>query len=83
LRERAISLALPLAGSRTRCTRRGRDAERRTTSLAEALDGMKTAILEKARETKQEATEIMSTYLGGDPDLSRPSYGRRQSWALR
>ncbi|MDX6511328.1 MAG: hypothetical protein QOE36_832, partial [Gaiellaceae bacterium] len=27
-----------------------------------------TAILEKARETKQEATEMMSTYLGDDAD---------------
>ena len=28
----------------------------------------KTAILEKARETKQEAIEMMSTYLGSDAD---------------
>jgi hypothetical protein len=40
----------------------------RCTQLAEDLDGKKTAILEKARETKQEANEMMSTYLGDDAD---------------
>ena len=44
------------------------EAEERTTGLAENLEGKKTAILEKARETKQEATEMMSTYLGSDAD---------------
>jgi hypothetical protein len=42
--------------------------EERCMELAEGLDGKKTAILEKARETKQEATEMMQTYLGQDPD---------------
>ena len=32
------------------------ETEERTTKVAEKLDGKKTAILEKARETKQEAT---------------------------
>jgi hypothetical protein len=44
------------------------ETEERTTSLVEDLDGKKTAILEKARETKQEATEMMKTYLGEDAD---------------
>ena len=44
------------------------ETEERTTQVAENLDGKKTAILEKARETKQEATEMMSTYLGSDAD---------------
>jgi len=44
------------------------ETEERTTQVAEGLDGKKTAILEKARETKQEATEMMSTYLGDDAD---------------
>jgi hypothetical protein len=44
------------------------ETERRGTELAEDLDGKKTAILEKARETKQEATEMMRTYLGADAD---------------
>jgi hypothetical protein len=44
------------------------ETERRGTQLAEDLDGKKTAVLEKARETKQEATEMMRTYLGKDAD---------------
>jgi hypothetical protein len=44
------------------------ETEERTTNVAENLDGKKTAILEKARETKQEATEMMSTYLGDYAD---------------
>jgi hypothetical protein len=44
------------------------ETETRTTEYVEDLDGKKTAVLEKARETKQEATEMMSTYLGADAD---------------
>jgi hypothetical protein len=44
------------------------ETERRCTDLAEQRDGKKTAILEKARETKSEATEMMSIYLGDDAD---------------
>jgi hypothetical protein len=33
-----------------------------------AFEGRKTAILDQARETKQEATEMMTTYLGDDAD---------------
>jgi ferritin-like metal-binding protein YciE len=44
------------------------ETEERTTQVVENLDGKKTAILEKARETKQEATEMMRTYLGDDAD---------------
>jgi hypothetical protein len=43
-------------------------AERRCTELAEKLDGKKTALLEKACETKGEAAEMMSTYLGDDAE---------------
>jgi hypothetical protein len=45
-----------------------KETEERTTDLASELDGKKTAILEKARETKQEAVEMMKTYLGDDAD---------------
>ncbi len=34
----------------------------------DAFDGRKTAITEQARETRQEATEMMDTYLGDDAD---------------
>jgi hypothetical protein len=44
------------------------ETEQRCTDVAGELDGKKTAILEKARETKGEATEMMSTYLGDDAD---------------
>ena len=44
------------------------ETEERTTEVAGNLDGKKTAILEKAREVKGEAVEMMSTYLGDDAD---------------
>jgi hypothetical protein len=44
------------------------ETERRCTEVAEDLNGKKTAVLEKARETKQEAAEMASTYLGDDAD---------------
>jgi hypothetical protein len=42
--------------------------EERCVTLIDKREGRKTAILDKARETKQEATEMMSTYLGEDSD---------------
>jgi hypothetical protein len=45
-----------------------KETEERCTQLADELDGKKTAVLDKARETKQEATEMMKTYLGDDAD---------------
>ena len=51
-----------------RMAQEAKETEERTTELASELEGKKTAILEKARETKQEATEMMSTYLGDDAD---------------
>jgi hypothetical protein len=44
------------------------ETERRCTEAADHRDGKKTAILEKAQETKNEAAEMMSTYLGSDSD---------------
>jgi hypothetical protein len=51
-----------------RMAEEAKETEERTTDVASELEGKKTAILEKARETKQEATEMMSTYLGDDAD---------------
>jgi rubrerythrin len=45
-----------------------KETEKRCTQLAEELDGKKTAVLDKARETRQEATEMMRTYLGSDAE---------------
>jgi hypothetical protein len=42
------------------------ETEERALALAKAREGKKTAIEEKARETKQEAEEMMNTYLSGD-----------------
>lgn len=44
------------------------ETARRGTEVAEQRDGKKTAILEKAKETKGEASEMMETYLGEDAD---------------
>ncbi len=44
------------------------ETERRCTELADGRDGKKTAILDKAQETKNEAVEMMRTYLAEDSD---------------
>jgi hypothetical protein len=44
------------------------ETEQRATQVADGFEGKKTALLEKARETKSEATEMMRTYLGDDAD---------------
>jgi hypothetical protein len=44
------------------------ETERRTLALIDGRDGKKTAIQEKGRETKGEATEMMKIYLGDDAD---------------
>ena len=50
------------------CTRRRPRPRSVASSVAGEFDGKKTAILEKAREVKREATEMMRTYLGDDAD---------------
>ena len=44
------------------------ETERRTDALIDGLEGKKTAIREKGRETKSEAAEMMGIYLGEDSD---------------
>ena len=63
--------------------------EERTTSVVDGIEGKKTAILEKARETKQEATQMMQTYLGDDADgldgfefLTMAEAGEAGHWEL-
>jgi hypothetical protein len=56
---------------RARLDRMGKEAaetERRTDKLIGSLDGRKTAIREKAAETKSEAKEMMKTYLAGEDE---------------
>jgi hypothetical protein len=57
-----------LQGQLHRMREEAEETERRCTELADQRDGKKTAILEKAQETKNEAAEMMSTYLGSDAD---------------
>ena len=61
----------------------------RCTEVAGDFDGKKTAILEAARETKQEATEMMKTYLEGEDDaldgfefLTMAEAGEVGHWAI-
>jgi hypothetical protein len=65
------------------------ETARRCEEVAESRDGKKTAILDKARETKSEASEMMSTYLGDDADgldgfefLTMAEAGEVGHWAV-
>ena len=65
------------------------DTERRCTELADAREGKKTAILDKARETKGEAEEMMDIYLGEHSDgldgfefLTMAEAGEVGHWAI-
>jgi predicted phage tail protein len=65
------------------------ETARRGTELAEQRDGKKTAILDKARETKSEASEMAETYLGDDADgldgfefLTMAEAGEVGHWAV-
>jgi hypothetical protein len=78
-----------LASTLERMGQEAKETEERSTEVAAALDGKKTAILEKAREVKQEATEMMSTYLGDDADaldgfefLTMAEAGEVGHWAI-
>jgi hypothetical protein len=44
------------------------ETEERTDGLVDGIDGKKTAIREKARETKSEAVGMMRTYLKGEEE---------------
>ena len=63
--------------------------EEKTTTVVEGIEGKKTAILDKARQTKQEATQMMQTYLGDDADgldgfefLTMAEAGEAGHWEL-
>ena len=65
------------------------ETESRCIEIADARDGKKTAILEKAQETKNEASEMMRTYLGEDSDeldgfefLTMAEAGEVGHWAI-
>ena len=65
------------------------ETARRGTEVAERRDGKKTAILEKAKETKGEASEMAETYLGDEADgldgfefLTMAEAGEVGHWAV-
>jgi hypothetical protein len=55
-----------LRGTLKRMREEAAETEQRCTQVADARDGKKTAILDKAAETKSEVKEMMQTYLSGD-----------------
>ncbi len=57
-----------VAATLKRMREEAKETADRGLALAGQLDGKKTAVLRKARETKAEATEMMQTYLGDDAD---------------
>jgi hypothetical protein len=78
-----------LAGKLDQMNQEASETEQRATQLADQLDGKKTAVLDKARETKSEATEMMATYLGDDADaldgfefLTMAEAGEVGHWAV-
>jgi hypothetical protein len=65
------------------------ETERRCTEAADAREGKKTAILDKASETKSEGAEMMKIYLGDDSDeldgfefLTMAEAGEVGHWAI-
>ena len=58
----------PLAKRLAKSRDEARETQKRCTAFAGTFKGKKTAILEKAREVKGEATEMREAYLGGEDD---------------
>jgi hypothetical protein len=55
-------------GDLERMRAQAEETESRTDALVDTLEGKKTAIRDKARETKGEAVDMMKTYLGGEEE---------------
>jgi hypothetical protein len=78
-----------LAGTLDRMRDEAAETEERCTEIAGSFDGKKTAILEAARETKQEAAEMMKTYLADEEEaldgfefLTMAEAGEVGHWAI-
>jgi hypothetical protein len=78
-----------IAASLRQMREEAEETARRGTEVAEQRDGKKTAILEKAKETKGEASEMAETYLGDDADgldgfefLTMAEAGEVGHWAV-
>jgi hypothetical protein len=57
-----------IAGRLQQMRKEAEETEKRCTDIADERNGKKTAILDRAQETKSEATDMMETYLGSDAD---------------
>lgn len=78
-----------LADALRRMREEAAETERRCTDLAGEREGKKTAILDKAAETKKEAKEFMDIYLGEGSDeldgfefLTMTEAGEAGHWAI-
>ncbi len=78
-----------LAGKLDRMHEEAVETAERCLEVAGGFDGKKTAIVEAARETKQEATEMMETYLEDEEDaldgfefLTMAEAGEVGHWAI-
>ena len=78
-----------LTGRLDRMQEEAVETAERCIEVAGSFDGKKTAITEAARETKQEATEMMETYLEGEDDaldgfefLTMAEAGEVGHWAI-
>jgi hypothetical protein len=78
-----------LAGKLDRMREEAVETAERCIALAGSFEGKKTAIVEAARETKQEATEMMQTYLEGEDEaldgfefLTMAEAGEVGHWAI-
>ena len=78
-----------LAGALERMGEQAAETEQRCTELAGSFDGKKTAIVDAARETRKEATEMMQTYLADEEEaldgfefLAMAEAGEVVHWAI-
>ncbi len=78
-----------LASTLERMQDEASETAERCIDVAGGFEGKKTAIVEAARETKQEATEMMKTYLEGEDDaldgfefLAMAEAGEVGHWAI-
>ena len=58
----------PLSARLVQMGNESRQTEERCTALAGEFDGKKTVILDKAKEVRDEVTEMMDTYLAGEDE---------------
>jgi hypothetical protein len=78
-----------LSATLERMHEEAKETEERCTDVAGEFNGKKTAILEQAHETRDEAAEMMRTYLGGENDpldgfefLTMAEAGEVGHWAI-